>query len=121
MSCVTLNPKPYTHTRALWRPHVIHTAPNASTFTRRLARTQAAAAKTKTHGRLNAFELLNSALDISAIFEHKDDVVTRRTRFTSKASTHDLLAALQQSTKAKGGSVHVQGSNTSWCGCIQGV
>lgn len=82
---------------------------------------QAAAAKTKTGGRLNAFELLNSALDISAIFEHKDDVVTRRTRFTSMASTHDLLAALQQSTKDKGGTVHVQGSDTSWCDCLWGV
>ncbi len=76
---------------------------------------QAAVAKSGPRARLNAFELLNSALDISAIFEVKDDVVTRRTRFTSKAPTHDLLAALQGATKNKGGTVHVQGNDTSRC------
>ena len=41
-------------------------------------------------------QLINVALDISAIFEAREDVVTRHTRFTSKASGLALMEAIQQ-------------------------
>ncbi|KAL3135668.1 hypothetical protein ABBQ38_006143 [Trebouxia sp. C0009 RCD-2024] len=44
---------------------------------------------------MNAFELINVALDISAIFEAREDVVTRHTRFTSKASVPVLMEAIR--------------------------
>ena len=42
-------------------------------------------------------QLINVALDISAIFEAREDVVTRHTRFTSKASVPVLMEAIQAS------------------------
>lgn len=41
-------------------------------------------------------QLINVALDISAIFETREDVVTRHTRFTSKASGAVLMEAIQE-------------------------
>ena len=47
-------------------------------------------------------QLINVALDISAIFEAREDVVTRHTRFTSKASVSALMAAVQQASTTLG-------------------
>lgn len=58
--------------------------------------------------RLNAFELINSALDISAIFEHKDDVVTRRTRFTTKADAPAVWKALERAVLSKKGTAELK-------------
>lgn len=52
---------------------------------------------------LNAFQLMNSALDISAIFERRDDVVLRATRFTSKAAPPDILQHLESAIAKRGG------------------
>lgn len=41
-------------------------------------------------------QLINVALDISAIFEAREDVVTRHTRFTSKASVAVVMEAIQR-------------------------
>ena len=55
--------------------------------------------------KLNAFQLINDYLDISAIFEAKDDLVTRHTRFTSLADPAILLNALENAAVAIGGRV----------------
>ena len=48
------------------------------------------------HQAVSTLQLINVALDISAIFEAREDVVTRHTRFTSKASGPTLMEAIQQ-------------------------
>lgn len=53
----------------------------------------------------NAFELINDYLDISAIFESRDDVVTRRTRFSSAAAPKEILRAIENAAVAVGGRV----------------
>lgn len=55
--------------------------------------------------KLNAFQLINDYLDISAIFEAKDDLVTRHTRFTSLADPLILLNAIENAAVAIGGRV----------------
>ena len=55
--------------------------------------------------RLNAFELINDYLDLSAIFEAEDDVVVRRTRFTSLAEVPRLLGAIEAAVIAVGGKI----------------
>ena len=54
---------------------------------------------------LNAFELINDYLDISAIFEAKDDVVVRRTRFVSIAEPDRILGAIEAAVVAVGGRI----------------
>lgn len=55
--------------------------------------------------KLNAFQLINDYLDISAIFEAKDDLVTRHTRFSSLADPAVLLNAIENAAVAIGGRV----------------
>lgn len=55
--------------------------------------------------KLNAFELINDYLDISAMFEERDDVVTRRTRFTTDANPDRVLGAIEAAAVALGGRV----------------
>ena len=54
---------------------------------------------------MNAFQLMSSALDISAMFEARPDTVTRATRFTTKAPPADVLATLEQAVASRGGRV----------------
>lgn len=53
---------------------------------------------------MNAFELMTAALDISALFERCEDVVSRSTRFTSKAPPAEILERLEAATSGLGGS-----------------
>lgn len=55
--------------------------------------------------KVNAFELLKSGLDISALFEARDDVVTRRTRFSSRASATTIMDSIESAAVAVGGRV----------------
>ncbi|PSC71591.1 CBL-interacting kinase 32 [Micractinium conductrix] len=55
--------------------------------------------------RVNAFEMLASGLDISALFEARDDVVTRRTRFSCRASVSTIMDSIESATVAVGGRV----------------
>ncbi len=55
--------------------------------------------------KLNAFELINDYLDISALFEDREDVITRRTRFTTAAEPDAILGAIEAATVAIGGRV----------------
>lgn len=59
----------------------------------------------RTTAGMNAFQLMSSALDISAIFERRDDVISRATRFTSKAPPPEILRRLESSIAKLGGSV----------------
>ena len=54
---------------------------------------------------MNAFELMTSALDISAMFERRTDVISRGTRFTSKAAPPEIFARLENATARLGGHV----------------
>lgn len=61
--------------------------------------------------RLNAFQLINDYLDISAMFEARDDVVSRHTRFTSTAPPREILDAIENATVAVGGRVEKRGED----------
>lgn len=50
----------------------------------------------------NAFELINDFFDISAIFEEKDDLITRHTQFTTFASTDSVFDEIENATVAVG-------------------
>ncbi|KAI7845902.1 hypothetical protein COHA_000635 [Chlorella ohadii] len=58
--------------------------------------------------RINAFELIKSGLDISALFEARDDVVTRHTRFSTKAPLDTVLASIESAAVGSGGRVERQ-------------
>ena len=60
-----------------------------------------------------ALQLINAALDISALFDARRDVVSRATRFTSKAPPGRILDALERSITAHlGGTVKRRGDST---------
>lgn len=64
------------------------------------------------HKRLNAFELMNEALDISAMFEPLDDeVVSRPTRFTTHCAPADVHAALERAAAVRGGKAEHRSSS----------
>lgn len=65
-----------------------------------------------TDRKLNAFELINDYLDISAMFEERDDVVTRRTRFTTTASPDTVLGSIEAAAVALGGRVEKRTSSS---------
>lgn len=50
----------------------------------------------------NAFELINDFFDISAIFEEKDDLITRHTQFTTYAPTEYVFDEIENATVAVG-------------------
>ncbi|BDA49381.1 CBL-interacting protein kinase 23 [Coccomyxa sp. Obi] len=52
---------------------------------------------------MNAFQLINAALDISALFEARKDVISRATRFTSKAPPHKILERVEGAVAKLGG------------------
>ena len=62
--------------------------------------------------KLNAFELINDYLDISALFEDRDDLVTRRTRFTTVANPETVLGAIEAAAVALGGRVEKRNKNS---------
>ena len=52
---------------------------------------------------LNAFELINAALDISALFEQRSDVVKRHTRFTSREAPERIAEVVEAAHRQLGG------------------
>lgn len=52
---------------------------------------------------LNAFELINAALDISSLFERRSDVVKRHTRFTSRESPSRIAEVVEAAHVQLGG------------------
>lgn len=52
---------------------------------------------------LNAFELINAALDISSLFERRSDVVKRHTRFTSREVPERIAEVLESAHRQLGG------------------
>lgn len=60
----------------------------------------------------NAFDLINEFLDISGIFESKDDMVTRRTQFTSGAKESEILDEMENAVVALGGKVEKRTSHS---------
>ena len=52
---------------------------------------------------LNAFEIINAALDISALFERRSDVVKRHTRFTSRESPERIAEEMEAAHTQLGG------------------
>ena len=52
---------------------------------------------------LNAFELINAALDISSLFERRSDVVKRHTRFTSREAPERIAEVLEAAHRQLGG------------------
>ncbi|KAK9794300.1 hypothetical protein WJX73_001063 [Symbiochloris irregularis] len=54
---------------------------------------------------MNAFQLINAALDLSAMFERRADVVHRHTRFTSRAPPKDILDTLEDAVR------HIKGAS----------
>ena len=64
-------------------------------------------------------QLINAALDISALFEARKDVISRATRFTSKAQPGKILAAVEEPVVARlqGASACAAASAPSllWC------
>lgn len=59
----------------------------------------------------NAFELINDYLDISAMFELKDDVVRRRTRFSSTETPEKIIQGIENAAVAVGGRVEKKRGN----------
>ncbi|DBB01817.1 hypothetical protein WJX77_001467 [Trebouxia sp. C0004] len=66
-------------------------------------------AQNETSRQMNAFELINAALDISAIFEAREDVVSRHTRFTSKASVAALMTGIEAAAARLGATSQQRG------------
>ncbi len=54
-------------------------------------------------------QLINAALDISAIFEAREDVVSRHTRFTSKASVAALMKGIEDAAARLGATSQQRG------------
>jgi len=54
-------------------------------------------------------QLINAALDISALFDARTDVVARMTRFTSRAPPGALLPRIEQAAQALGGTARRRG------------
>jgi hypothetical protein len=82
-------------------PTTLPCAPLPAVQRRLLAQTSGGQAQRK----VSAFELIKSGLDISALFEARDDVVTRHTRFSSRAPLPTITAALENAAVAVGGRV----------------
>ena len=63
-------------------------------------------------------QLINAALDISALFEARKDVISRATRFTSKAPPKKILDAVEETVIAQlQGSVKRRGDSTRRARC----
>ena len=61
-------------------------------------------------------QLINVALDISAIFEAREDVVTRHTRFTSKAPVPALMKGIEDAAARLGATSQRRGA-TKYAKC----
>ena len=48
-------------------------------------------------------QLINAALDISALFDARKDVISRATRFTSKAPPRKILQRIEEAVKSLAG------------------
>jgi hypothetical protein len=64
---------------------------------------QAVAKRPKPAGSMNAFELMASALDISAILEDRMESRSLNTRFLSKAQPGIVIQYLEEAATARGG------------------
>lgn len=63
-------------------------------------------------------QLINAALDISALFEARKDVISRATRFTSKAQPKKILDMVEKTVIAQlQGSVKRRGDSTRCASC----
>lgn len=51
---------------------------------------------------LNAFELINAALNISALFEMRSDTVVRYSRFVSKQPADAIVVAVEAASRRLG-------------------
>lgn len=56
-------------------------------------------------------QLINAALDISPIFEAREDVVTRHTRFSSKAPVAEIMRGVEQAAAKLGAASERRGTN----------
>lgn len=54
---------------------------------------------------MNAFELMASALDISAIFDKEGSPIRSNTRFLSKARPEEIVACIQKLAASRGGNM----------------
>eukprot|EP00884_Botryococcus_braunii_P017406 jgi/Botrbrau1/4349/Bobra.0232s0038.1 len=60
--------------------------------------------------RMNAFQLINAAFDLGAMFDAaRGDVITRHTRFTCRASAPIALKAIEAHAKSMGGTCQRRG------------
>jgi hypothetical protein len=59
---------------------------------------------------MNAFELisLSQGLNLSALFDRRQDHIKRQTRFTSKRPAQDIIAHIDTSAKSMGFSVQIR-------------
>ena len=62
---------------------------------------------------LHLLQLINAALDISPIFEAREDVVTRHTCFTSKAPVADIMTGVEQAAIRLGATSERRGNTRS--------
>lgn len=77
----------------------------------------------KTDRKPNAFDLIKTGLDISALFEARSDVVARHTRFSSRAPAATIAESVEGAAVAVGGRVERQDPGrcgAGWCevGCL---
>ena len=66
-------------------------------------------------GSMNAFQLINASLDLSAMFDRRHDVVRRHTRFTCRAPADVLLQRFADVIQRLQGSSRVSGNR---CVCM---
>lgn len=59
----------------------------------------------KNEAKINAFDLINEFLDISAMFEAKDDLVSRHTQFSSGADEVEIFDEMEAAVIALGGKI----------------
>jgi hypothetical protein len=69
----------------------------------------------KRDGHVPVLQLINAALDISALFEARKDVVLRATRFTSKAPPRKILERVEEAVQKLGGTVKRRPESTRYC------
>lgn len=86
-------------------PEVIKTA-YQNDNTRRVSQLVGSPGSTR---KMNAFELIKAGLDISSLFEAREDVMMRHTRFSSRAPLATILAGIENAAVAVGGRVMQQG------------
>lgn len=59
-------------------------------------------------------QLINAALDISALFDARKDVISRATRFTSKAPPRKILQRIEDAVVSLGGTAKRREASARW-------